>query len=332
MERGRVLGSLGTLLLATALLYGLGWGVGPLPPLGTLLDPADGLYRTARHAMASSASNTLRISALEAPVTVVRDERGVPHIFAENDGDAVVALGYVTAQDRLFQMDFVPRVAAGRLAEAFGAGSVESDRFLRQTGMDWGARKNLARIREAAGVEWDLMQGYAAGVNAYLGRLAPEDLPVEFRLLGYTPDRYSPLQILRVLQYMTYDLTYRSDDASYTRLQARLDRDAYEALYPRHPWLYVPIVPSGAETRSRRPPVTAQAPASSVTQQALAVLDARERQWEQLHGTPFEGFRPGKGSNNWAVAGARSATGAPILAGDMHLSLSLPAKIGRAHV
>ncbi len=329
MPRHRVFLFIGTLFVAAALLYGLGRGVGSVPPLGTLLDPVDGLYRTARRAMAAPASNTLRIPVLEAPVTVVRDARNVPHIFAENDRDAIVALGYVTAQDRLFQLDFLPRVASGRLAEAFGPGSVESDRFLRETGMDWGARKNLARIREEDGVEWELLRAYADGVNAYLDGLAPEDLPFEFRLLGYAPDRYAPLQSLRMLQYMTYDLTYRSDDASYTRLRERLGDEAYERLYPRHPWLYVPIVPPGEQAGARR---QARVPSPPVAQQALAALDARRRQWERLHGTPFEGFRPGKGSNNWAVAGSRSATGAPILAGDMHLALNLPAIWYEAHL
>lgn len=321
MQARRVFVLVGTMFLAAGLLYGLGRGIGNIPPLGTLLDPVDGLYRTARHAADEPDANPLRITALDQPVRVVRDARGVPHIFAESDRDAVIALGYVTAQDRLFQLDFIPRVASGRLAEAFGPGSVDTDRFLRETGMDWGAHKNLARIREEDGREWDLLRAYADGVNAYLDELAPEDLPLEFRLLDYTPDRYSPLQTLRMLQYMTYDLTYRSDDARYARLRERLDEDAFERLYPRHPWLYAPIIPSeGGAARSEVP--TAHRPQADA---ARAVLEARARQQERLHGTPLEGFRPGKGSNNWAVAGSRSATGAPLLAGDMHLALNLPA-------
>lgn len=335
MERRRVFGLVGALVLAAALLYGLIQGVGPVPPLGTLLDPADGLYRTARHATAASSSGTLRLSALEAPVQVVRDARSVPHIFAESDRDAIVALGYVTAQDRLFQMDFVPRVAAGRLAEAFGPGSVDSDRFLRETGMDWGARKNLARIREEGGIEWDLMRAYSAGVNTYIDGLAPEDLPLEFRLLGYAPDRYSPLQILRVLQYMTYDLTYGSDDARYTELRERLGEEDYARLYPDQPWLNVPIIPSEEEGAGEEEAgqVTVRPSEDGGSQAgALAAVMQREEQRARLRGTPAEGFLPGKGSNNWAVAGTRSATGAPILAGDMHLALSLPAIWYEAHL
>jgi penicillin amidase len=332
-------------LLSAALLYGLSTRLAGIPPLGTLLDPADGLYQTARQATATADSTTLRLPALEGPVTVVRDERGVPHIFAERDRDAIVALGYVVAQDRLFQMDFIARVASGRLAAALGEQAVSADRFLRRTGMEWGAQKNLRRIREQGGLEWRLLQWYTAGVNAYAGSLDRSELPFEFRLLGYEPMTYRPLQAMRVLQYMAYDLTYRSDDADYATLRQRLDSTAYQELYPNEPvGLYVPIVPPKESEGSQN---SAQATAASPdagppaegsfrrraaaseasptwAQAALDRLRAHHQQQERLDGTLAAGFEPGKGSNNWAVHAGRSATGAPILAGDMHLSLTLP--------
>jgi len=366
------------LLLAAALLGALGTRLTGLPPLGTLLDPADGLYRTARRA-AYPERTRLRIpEALEAPVTVVRDARGVPHIFAQSHADATAALGYVVARDRLFQLDFIPRVASGRLAEAFGPSSVETDRFLRQTGMEEGAKKNLRRIRREGGKELQLLRAYAAGVNAYLDRLdMPEDLPLEFRLLGYRPDRWSPLQSLRVLQYMTFDLTYRTDAAYYKTLRDRLGDGAFRRLYPRHAsGLFSPIVPparqppplpqapagttsqrrdenarkggeqaSNNENPSSRPkrPPSAERPPSAVGrpsssnrppsfERAQATLEMHDDFRKSLRGTPMHGFTPGNGSNNWAVAGSRSTTGRPVLANDMHLSLSLPAVFYEAHL
>lgn len=319
------------LAVSAGALYVLSRGLGSAPALGVLLDPADGLYRTARRTAAPSPAEPLAMPALSDTVTVVRDARGVPHIFAERDRDAIIALGYVTAQDRLFQMDFIPRAASGRLAEAFGPAAVNRDRFLRQTGMDWGARKNLERIREEQGIEWDLLQGYVAGVNAYIDQLAPAELPFEFRLLGYTPDRYTPLQVLRVLQYMAYDLTYGSDDPRYTILEERLRAEEYNQLYPRHASLYVPIISPEQQLTADadRPDRDAVTPAMKA---AFPVLAAHHAQREALHGTVLEGYRSGKGSNNWAVDGARSATGAPILAGDMHLGLNLPAIWYEAHL
>ena len=365
---GLVLGG----LVAAGLLFVLGRGAAGVPALGALLDPKDGLYRTARKA-ALPASETLVLEGLEADVQVLRDERGVPHIFAEHDLDAVRALGYVVAQDRLFQLDFLPRAGSGRLAAALGPAAVETDRFLRQTGMEWGAQKNAARIQEEDGIAWALLEAFASGVNEYVDGLDARDLPFEFRLLGYRPDRYTPLHTMRLLQYMAYDLTFRSDAAAYAKLQARMSPEDYELLYPRYARLFVPIIPEqgggvdvaegeetkeetsglspwtgrqipplrrggvprrgeGVEERTSPSPInhpalpgTPPVQEGSLDGRPFKLMDVREAYQRKLLGTLFEGLIEGKGSNNWAVFGSRSATGAPILAGDMHLQLSLPA-------
>lgn len=316
----------GWALAAALLVVVLSRPFGSGPAAALLVDPVDGLYRTARLAE-HPPERTVPLGAVEAPVTVVRDARGVPHLFAESDRDAVTALGYVVAQDRLFQLDLIPRLAAGTLADVLGPDLVDTDRFLRETGMDWGARRNLEAIEAEGGVEWDLLNWYADGVNAYLADLEPEDLPLEFRLLGYEPAPYTPLQSLRLLQYMAYDLTYRTDDAAYADLRERLGADAYARLYPRHDPLAVPIVPSSAPTAA-----AAAVPAGAPRPGAAPVMARLAARQDALAGTPLEGFRHGKGSNNWAVAGDRSATGAPILAGDMHLALTLPAIWYEAHL
>ena len=308
-----ILGLLVYLVAGAGALYVLKGAGGRTPSVGDLLDPVEGLYYNARTAMHPSEA-AWTIEGLKGAVQIVRDERGVPHIFAEHDLDGITALGFVVAQDRLFQLDFVPRVAAGRLAEILGPAALSTDRFLRRTGMEWGARKNLARINRQHGVEKALIEAYVRGVNAYIDALAPKDWPFEFKLLGYAPERYTPLHVLRILQYMTYDLTYRTDDPIYRELAASLGAEAYEALYPRFARLYVPIIPepggrmvAGAE----RPVFAANGPEKTDVRSLPA-------------GTPWEGYVEGKGSNNWAVASEKSATGAPILAGDMHLSLWLP--------
>ncbi|HET6567054.1 MAG TPA: penicillin acylase family protein [Rhodothermales bacterium] len=335
---------------AAAFLYVLSHRVGGVPPVGTLLDPVDGLYRTARLAT-HPLQQSLTIRGLEHPVDVIRDARGVPHIFARSDHDAIMAMGYVVASDRLFQMDFMPRVASGRLSEIMGPQAVETDRYLRQTGMELGARRNLERIETSSPVEKRLLDWYAAGVNAYVEGLEVEDLPFEFRLLGYRPDPFTPLDVLRLLEYMTFDLTYGSDDAAYAVLRSRLGDEAYRKLYPQHAPLAVPIIPPGtnlsAQHHRKLPSLERKGRGwfASPTQEsdlslskqgntgvvdspfaaARAILSDRFDLQKKLLGTLTEGFIPGKGSNNWAVSGKRSATGAPILAGDMHLNLSLPA-------
>lgn len=323
MSWSRQLLVLGILVLLTgAFLYGLQIRIQGIPAISTLLDPVDGLYRTARQVPPASDTTRLRLQGLNRPVTIVRDHRHVPHIYAETDHDAVIALGYVVARDRLFQLDFIPRVASGRLAEAFGPQAIRSDRFLRRTGMEWGAQRNLQRIRATDGIELHALQWYGRGVNAYLDRISRTDLPLEFRLLGYEPDRFTPIQGLRLLQYMAFDLTYNSDDPAYSRLRRSLGEDPYRSLYPQYPsGLFEPIIPAGQQ-------VTASSDAPQPT-------DSQQRETETVFAQRREGltaFRrlvgwsaaPGKGSNNWAVQESRSETGRPLLAGDMHLSLSLP--------
>ena len=333
MSLRRLLGLGGLLLLTGTLIYGLHLRVQGLPSASTLLDPADGLYRTARSAHPDADTTRLVLSGLDKPVTVVRDNRHVPHIYAESDRDAIIALGYVVAQDRLFQLDFLPRVASGRLSEAFGKRAVEMDRGLRQMGMEWGAQRNLERLRDDKGIEWTALQWYGTGVNAYLDRIGPADLPIEFRLLGYRPDRFSPIQGIRLLQYMNYDLTYQSDDPSYSVLRRALGPSAYERLYPDHPsGLFVPFVPEEKQLGAAATADRGGAASPETYAQAASVLQERRAQLNRLQRV-LEGQTTGiAGSNNWAVHESRSETGAPILAGDMHLPVTLPSIWYEAHL
>jgi penicillin amidase len=225
-------------------------------------------------------------------------------------------------------MDFLSRVASGRLSEVLGEGALRTDRFMRSIGMDWGARRNADRIDRAARIESDLVTWYCAGVNGLIDTLEEDALPLEFRILGYRPERCSTTQVARVLQFMTYDLTFRTDDARYRDLQQSLSPQDYAELFPRYATINEPIIPApsdlvkeegGSGTDSHIPGV------ESVVERLAADHDVTKRQ------TGF-GFEQGKGSNNWAVGGSRSTTGSPILAGDMHLTVSLPAIWYEVHV
>jgi penicillin amidase len=305
----------------TSFLYTIRGMKGSVPPLGTLIDPHHGLWYTARSARAHD--ETISIDGLKEPVTVVRDERGVPHIFAESDRDAVIASGYVVAQDRLFQLDFIPRAASGSLAEVFGPDLISTDRYLRSTGMDWAARANLDSIRLENGIENDLLEWFSAGATAYIERLESYELPLEFRLIGYTPNRYTPLDMIRVLQYMSFDLSFRTDDISYAAPRRMLNSEDYDRLYPIQGSLFVPIVrePVGVPS-SNQLRTGASGADSTVLGSGGAASGDRDF---ALSDKRFPGFVPGKGSNNWAVTGSRSETGGALLAGDMHLELTLPA-------
>ena len=240
-----------------AVLLGGGTGV----PIGAWLDPVDGVYRTARLGV-HPAQAEARVDGLGASVQLVRDSRGVPHIFADKLADASAALGYAVAQDRLFQLDFQPRVAAGRLAEVFGPDQVETDRYLRRTGMAWAARRDAERIRAEGGPELELATAFAAGVNAYLATLRPADYPIEMRLLGYAPEPWSLEKTLLLQQLLHFDLTFNSDKASYGPLEEALG-DQYDVLYPTPGPFYVPILP---DSPAKPPAAIAQIDTTAPTQ------------------------------------------------------------------
>ncbi len=301
-------------LLCTLLQVGLHLPMGPLASVGSLLDPAGGLYYNARHAE-HSPIHSVYISGLDSTVTVERDERGVPHIFASKERDAVMALGYVVAQDRLMQLDFLPRVASGRLAEVFGAAAVEADRFLRSTGMDWGAHKHVEWLAAEGGRTYALTQWFAEGANTYIDGLSSAELPFEFKLFDYRPDRYSPLHAARLLQYFAYDLTFRSEEPAFSVLRDQLGAEEFALLYP-------------SETRNN---IAITGMASKNPEVGKVVAHFR-RGAREVAGWGAAGFRASTGSNNWVVGPERSSTGAPILAGDMHLALRLPAIWYEAHL
>lgn len=313
-------------LIATGSIYVLQRPWGSVPALGNLLDPVDGVYALARNSLHPDEIND-RITGLTAPVQVVRDERGVPHIFAENNLDAITALGYAVASDRLFQLDFIPRVAAGRLSEILGPSMIETDRFLRRTGMDWGAKKNLERILEEESLEYEIIQAYVRGVNAYIQSMSKGDLPLEFRLLGYEPELYTALHVIRILQYMTFDLTYRTSDTDYAGLEAQLGQEQFQELFPEYAELFVPIIPEKGGRilpQDKRQTYVVSPNNELIRTLPVALMSDLNSQHLALKGGVTEGFIEGKGSNNWAVGPDRSETGAVILAGDMHLSLWLP--------
>lgn len=322
---------------------------GPLR-VETLLDPVDGFWRTARAADGLD-TGEMRMPGMQAPVRVVFDERAVPHIFANSDEDAIRAFGFVVSGERLFQMDFLRRVTAGRLAEVLGPGLVDTDRFLRGTGMARAVADNVRWMEEDDRIDLKAARWFAEGVNARLDALDDADLPVEFRLLGYRPERWEPSDAFLVGWNLMFDLTYQRESALVMdRVRQALSPEDFAQLFRVDEPYSVPIVPleerhwgaagfraSGAGLSGSRSAMASvrRAGAADVAERREVVAGAVEPvadvrpegvAVEAASGPPAtEGFFPGKGSNNWAVSGSRSATGSPIVAGDMHLGLTLPA-------
>ncbi len=310
--------------------------------IGPIFDPMDGVWSTARIARGHQ-SGEMAIDGMDAVVNVRFDERGVPHIFAESDKDATIALGYIVARDRLFEMDFIHRVTTGTLAELMGPGAIATDQHFIRLGIPQAVRRNTVILAEQLPRDAEAVSWYALGANAYLSELDDSHYPLEYRLLGAEPpETFSADFTLSLFAYMAYDLSYKSSDIGLEQIRAEIGRESFSELYPRFSNWENPIVPpedsrweeGQAAARER---FVDRVPGSFLeewpsSREAIAgdSFDTRDRLSPLV---PFsEGYVEGKGSNNWAVSGSRSTTGMPILAGDMHLALSLPAIWYEAHI
>ncbi len=319
-------------VLAAVLLVGLlliGFkGAGPIPPLGPLLDPANGVWAQAA-ATNFPAVQQVAIPGLNKKVQVLFDDRGVPHVFADTEQDAYRALGYVEARDRLFQMEAQTRATAGRLTEWAGSRLLDSDRSNRELGLVWAAEKKFASYDKNS-IGYRAIEAYADGVNSYIAQMRPRDMPVEYRLLNATPMKWKPIYSLYFLSRMSLNLGF--NDATVRRLKAQslVGKAAADALFPVNSPIQQPIQPlSTSEPRFDFAALPAPGnPDSSV----LAEARAREDLSTTLAVRKPTEAADAIGSNNWAVSPKRTAARHALLAGDPHLDLSLPSVWYEMHI
>jgi penicillin amidase len=246
----------------------------------------------------------LRVAGLEGTVEVYRDRLGIPHIRAGSLHDAFFAQGFVHGQDRLWQMEYDRRRAAGRFAECGGPAALETDRFMRRLRLVEGARADY----DASNAETRAMlDAYASGVNAFA---TTGPLPVEFQLLGMTPERWEPWHCGAVFKVRHVLMGLWSTKLWRARLVAALGPELAARVGARGNEDGVLIVPPGVEYQS-----------------FVADLDELQPGLEALAETPELG-----GSNNWAVHGTRTASGKPLVAGDPHRFLDVPNVYYQCHL
>ena len=326
---GKRLGELLGVLLGGCVLGGGLWigakGVGPVPPLGPLLDPANGIYHVAANAELPR-SATAKVPGLFAPVRILYDDRGVPHVFAAREADAQRALGYVVARDRLFQLEAQSRAGAGTLTELVGAAALNEDQRTRALGLDVAAERKLAGLQRYP-EELAPITAFAAGVNAYIASLSPRDYPLEYKLLGRAPRPWEPIHAVHLFGRMALTLSYNEAELLHAAAAARFGRAAAEALYPVNSPLQDPIQPSSRpEPRAN---FHAIPPPGKAEPSPFAVAESRAPSAEP---GSDDDLAPILGSNNWAVSPSRTHAGHPILAGDPHLELTLPSIWYEAHL
>lgn len=302
------------IILTAGLVFALDRKWGAVPPLGKFLSPQQGFWQNAEAGDADR-NESIQVKGLKGKATVYLDERLVPHVFADNDEDIYFIQGYIHAKYRLWQMEFQTLAAAGRVSEFLGSDPrfVRFDREQRRLGMVYAAENALKAIDEdPAGKKF--FDAYTNGVNAYIGSLSESQLPIEYKLLDYRPEAWSNLKIALFLKLMSKDLAGYERDLEFTNEKSVFSLAEMNLLYPQISDSSLPIVPKG--TVFDTPGVV---PVKPVTADSLyfgkdTTLTVKE----------VSKPNPNNGSNNWAVSGRKTASGAPILCNDPHLGLSLP--------
>ena len=250
---------------------------------------------------------TLAVKGLQGPVDVLRDQNGIPHIYAASEHDLFMAQGFVHAQDRFYQMDYWRHETSGRLAELYGSSVVGIDKFLRTLGWH---RLAEQEYQSADADTRALLEAYAAGVNAYLATHSAADLSLEYSVLalnglsGYQPEPWTPADTLAWGKAMAWDLGGNLDSEIERAILTRdIGADKTQEYMPLYPSDHPIIVPN---------PAVGALPLTALRDQVQAV--------DELLGARFDGI----GSNNWVIAGSRTTTGKPLLANDPHLSIQMP--------
>lgn len=253
-------------------------------------------------------TGTVQLSGLQGAVDIVRDGHGVPHIFATTDSDAIFALGYVHAQDRMWQLEMNRRIGNGRMSEILGNATLSIDKFQRTIGYARLVRKEYDLLETRT---QELLQAYAAGVNAWIA----EDhlLPPEFLILGVKPEPWTVYDSLVWAKMMAWDLGGDYDlELLRAKLLAALGPERAIQLLPDYPKDAVTILSASLTPQSPN----LQSLLSAFPAPLLALNDRFDRSFTY-------GGREA-GSNDWVIGGTRTESGKPILADDPHLGSSIP--------
>lgn len=252
---------------------------------------------------------TLEQPELRETVDIHWDSYGVPHIYAQSKEDLYYSLGYVHAQDRLWQMTVSQMATEGRFAEFLGEEFLSLDIMQRTIGF----RRIAEDIEQTlSDTTKQYLEAYSAGVNAY-SRQHPNSLPIQFSMADMEPISWTPTHSIALARLMAWELNLAwKSELTYAHLAEELPREKFRQLHPDNRFLADPALPDTSD---------------SLTAALLPLLEI-DQQFREITGS--QGSH--QGSNAWAVSGEKSSTGAPLLAGDPHLGLSIPGKWYEVHL
>jgi penicillin G amidase len=339
-----------SLVVGGGVIFGLSNSLGPLPALARAMNPGTGVWTSASSKALQVSTQELKLHGLQKSVTVLFEKDGTPHIQAQTTHDAWLALGYLQAKDRLFQMDLMRRQGEGLLSEVVGSPALESDQFQRQL--------DLTRTADA---EWatanpevkDMLTAYSAGINENIDRdLQEHSFPLMFNMLDYTPKHWTPQDTLVLKGVLTQMMSFDHVPVYYQLFSSSLGYDRTMQLFPvlpvneQHPYAPGPyakattepmpisaermldkqVASTGAADNDSTQHVSAAPQAAATT--LLATTAATDAALHLLQDTEDLGslsLHRDPNSNAWAVGSDLAVGNKPLLAGDPHLDHTLPA-------
>lgn len=278
------------------------------PPLGNLINPFSGFWQNAESTV-NLPTSQITLGGLKGKANIVYDDRMVPHIFAENIGDAAYIQGYITAKDRLFQMDFSTRATAGRVSEIIGEKAIQYDLMQRRRGLVFAAENAVAGWKKHP-ESYKILESYVSGVNAWIDQLQPKNYPIEYKIMNFKPEKWSVLKTALFVKSMCQSLNFGEDDVETTNALSFFGKEVFDFLYPESFWEQSPVIPENVKWDFK-----------ASTFNNMPVFPD--------YGKPLPvPIKPeidrNNGSNNWAVAPSKTLNNKPILCGDPHLPLRLP--------
>lgn len=291
-------------ILTIATAIALNSSIKGVPPLGKFLSPFHGYLQNAEKSDLSRAD--LKIAGLENKVTVYYDEITIPHIYAANNHDLYFAQGYLTATDRLWQMDFYSRVVLGRVSEVLGSRALDFDRLNLRIGLKKMTLDLLQEIEKDPEL-YAILTAYTDGVNAYISNLNEKNYPIEFKLLNYAPEEWTAAKSCLAFAMLSNTLSRSEADLENTNARALLGQEMYDILFPEQLGNLDPVI-----RKDKKWNFEVEKP------KYLSYEDS------PLTSTTIEKPNPLYGSNNFTVMGTKTKNGHVLFANEPDLQLTQP--------
>lgn len=306
-----------SLIITLAIGISLNTKIGTIPPLGKFLSPFHGFWMNAENE-AIDLPDQLALEGLSSEVKVYFDDLLIPHIYAGNEEDLLFTQGYITAYHRLWQMEFQLLSAEGRISELLGKQALLYDRGQRRIGLKYGAQKSEEQFKKEEPELYKLVEAYTAGVNAYINSIDYKDYSIEYKLLDYKPEPWTPFKCFLLISNMNNMLSKGEMDLEHTNALKKWGRDVFDILYPERPLeeKIDPVIPR--DTEFDFTPIQVDQPN---VQFPIAFVDPI-----------LEKPDPNNGSNSFVVNGNKTANGRVILTNEPDLSLNLPSIWYVAHL